>query len=187
MDNTLRIHEITRNGHVATYNNVDLGTALNIQRGTVTAAMQRPTGKTLEMECITFVPDTVHNRCKFLQNLDVETAEYVKGAWKVIPRDWLKDAFKPAKGSTLFVDEKKPKAPPQGDDNPDKDTMIRTVEDFLKLTEPNQVAALTALIDSNATAEFKNQLITDISTSQDVKLAVKAKELANRYLEDNQN
>ena len=189
MDNILRIHEITRNGHVAEYNNVELGTALNIQRGTVKAALSRPGPASGELECVTFVPNTFHNRCYFLQNINAEASERIEDKWVVISRDWLQVAFKPAEGSAMFREKAKEEpaaAPPQGkEESPGQsDQMITTIDDFLKLSKSMQVSALNALIEAEVPEEFRRKLITDISISQDSNLAVKAKEQADKYLEE---
>jgi hypothetical protein len=181
---------MVRNGQPANYNNADLGTALNIQRGTVKAASTRPDGggDPSILDCITFVPDTYHNRCMFLQNSDTEVAEWKGDGWVVISKDWLEVAFADAKGSTLFKEKEAPKAPPQkkkplGATSEDDGT-IRGLADFLKLSQPNQVLALTELVNSEAPEEFKNQLLTDISISQDDALSDKAREFAAQHLEE---
>lgn len=186
MENTLRIRELSRNTSGAVYKNVDTQTGINIRRDTAHAAMTREVGELTES--ITFIPDTHHNRCMLVRRQDVEVACFEKGKWRVIPKTWLEEVFKPAEGAKpLPLELKKASpapAPIKFSNKPEApQTVIKCADDLLKLSKSNQLAAINGLIGAkNIDEAFQKTLLEALSTSVDAKLSPKVKELATKAL-----
>lgn len=178
MKDTLRIRELTNNNPAA-YANMELGIGLNASRGEVRACVYRPTGKG-QFECISFMPDTLHNRAMTLRNSTLEVCEWDAGkkGWKQLDASLLDGYF------SLPYNKKK-EEPKKQEAPKDEPVVLNEPADFLKLSHEEQMKAAQGLIkDKEADQAFVKKIIGGLATLGSDKLAMSVKEYAKSIVRD---
>lgn len=170
----LRIREKVSLKGKAGYKDVELGDGAHAPRGEVGAAIVRRTNEGY-LDCLTFVPDTMHNRAKFIGSSQIECSHYKDGQWVVLTEAWLDAMYADAEGAETSTI--KPASSSQ--DLPDLSARTDGYKTFTALPKNQQLKALQDMM-ANESIEMKRKvsLITRIVRTDDNRVPKTVKEFA---------
>lgn len=162
--NTLRVREIRDQGSPSFFKNVDLGGEKG--RGDASSSISRSIGEN-KVECITFIPDTEHNRAQVLTRR-VEVSTNAEGSFKRIDPSEIDDIFAPCEDAIDLPGD--PRIKPAA---PVPEASMGLVG-YLKLPKTEQVRLV---------GEVPKEALLEILACNDDRLAPKAKADAKKRLD----
>jgi len=173
----LRIRETVSLRGKAGYKDVELGDGAQAPRGEVAASIVRQPdvrkGNEAYLDCLTFVPDTMHNRAKFISNSQVECSVYQDGTWVVLTEDWLDSMYAKAQGAKAVKQS--------SSSSSDQDLSARTdgYQKFVSSPKNKQLKALQDMMaDNKIDMKQKVSLITRIVRTNDNRVPKTVREYA---------
>ena len=160
-------------GNDAVYNDIDV----NGGRTQVRCSAKYISNDT-KWECITLVPDTIHNRTVFLQKKRVEVYEKKGDTWVPIPVSWLESLFKSVNFGGISSPVAKPVESPA--EKVEEETTISSIEDVFKLPAEEQIKIVKELGKSSE-PEAK-VFLSELAKSSNTRFSEKARKIAEDIL-----
>lgn len=164
----IRIREIRDQGSPSLFKNIDLGGDKG--RGDAPCSIFRDLGHGRQ-ECITFIPDTLHNRAQVLNKRVEVAAQNAAGGWTYVNPATLDDLFAPCQdGVELPGDPRFEKTPVQV--AAEKPSM--GINGYLRLPKAEQIRIV---------GELPKEALVEILACNDDRLAPKVKGDAQKRLD----